>query len=116
LNTNKWGENIELTGDGMSDFKHISARHGHPDAKGDWPVRPGTETESIEYEAFPASMTPEDIKSIIELTVSQGRIGGNSGELIYDGAELDSYGINRVHIRRNPKSGEIQTAFPVGDE
>ncbi|ADQ67734.1 hypothetical protein [Halogeometricum borinquense] len=114
LDSDKWDEDIDLTGDSMHDFKHIVARHGHPAAGGDWPISPGTAMESVE-EAFPETMGPADIKQVIETAIEEGEVGGNSGELVYDGHKLDKYDISQIHVRRNSDSGIVQTAFASGE-
>ncbi len=70
--------------------------------------------EGIE-EAFPEVMGPEDIKQVIEMAIEEGEIGGNAGELVYDGHKLAKYDIGQVHVRRNSDSGIVQTAFASGE-
>ncbi|AWB28577.1 hypothetical protein HARCEL1_00780 [Halococcoides cellulosivorans] len=115
LQTNKWASDIDLTGDGMHDFKHVVARHAHPDADGDWPVQPGSEIEQFPEEAFPKEVGPGELKDAIEITVRRGNVGDDAGELVYSGSSLDRFGVDEITIRRNPKTGVIQTVYPSGD-
>ena len=111
LNTNKWSAEMELTGTGMHDFKHITARHGHPDSTDKWPVSPGNEQRSTK-EAFPVEWGPQKIKQIIQLTIKQGQKGDDSGELVYQGPKIAQYDFDEVVVRRNSSTGVIQTVFP----
>jgi len=114
LQTNKWADDVSLDGDGMHDFKHIVARHADSSSSDDydWPVTPGIEADPNDADLFPASLSPEEIKDVIEITIKHGDFGENSGEFIYSGPKLDQYGIqNQVVVRWNSQSGEIQSAF-----
>jgi len=114
LQTNKWADDVSLDGDGMHDFKHIVARHADSSSSDDydWPVTPRIEADPNDADLFPASLSPEEIKDVIEITIKHGDFGENSGEFIYSGPKLDQYGIqNQVVVRWNSQSGEIQSAF-----
>jgi hypothetical protein len=116
IETNKWEEEIGLAGDGMHDFKHITARHANQDADGDWPVSPGTERERPE-DQFPKHWGPEKIKDLIRITVREGSIGKNKGELVYpdsesDNTEFDDYHFDKVALFRNTSTGIIHSFYP----
>ena len=111
IQSNKWGDSVDLVGDGMHDFKHIVARHANPKSANDydWPVTPGSDlAESV----FPKSMGPQEIKDVIEIGIRNGNTGSNSGKIVYSGSELSEYAISEIIIRRNPDTGVIQTAYP----
>lgn len=60
-------------------------------------------------------MGPDDIKDAVEVTIKKGQTGKDPGELVYVGAEIQQYGIDKMHIRRNSNTGVIQTSYKSGE-
>jgi hypothetical protein len=111
IETNKWREEIGLVDSGMHDFKHITARHGHPNSDADWPVSPGSKRDT-EEDSFPEDWGDEKLKEIIRRTIRDGTIGDNAGELVYSDPEFDELSFDEVVLRRNTDLKIIQSFFP----
>ncbi|WP_244509623.1 eCIS core domain-containing protein [Haloferax larsenii] len=117
LQTDKWEAGTTFD-KGVHDWKHIVARHVHPDASGEWPIDPGSEISTERSAtAFPSQMDESTIKSIIENATHGASkedisIQANGYRTVkYDGTELPS-GIECVKIVYD-SSGQIVTAYPV---
>jgi hypothetical protein len=120
VNTNKW-KAIELEavlrkGPG---YKHVVARHGHPDAinPDSYPVTPGRRASlDEETDLFPSMYDNNDVKDLIMRAIDSSdssitRKSKNGIEYVYDVGED---GIDELWVIRDPDTGLIITAYPNG--
>ncbi|WP_204367388.1 eCIS core domain-containing protein [Natrinema altunense] len=117
LQTDKWEEGTTFD-KGAHDWKHIVARHVHPEAPGTWPIEPGTETsQQRTATAFPSDMDEPSIKETLKNAIQSATedeisVQANGYRTVeYKGSELPS-GIGAVKIVYD-RSSQIVTAYPL---
>jgi hypothetical protein len=123
ISTTKWSGSsyTEVLSNGPG-WRHITARHAHRDAPGNWPISPDLSTVSGVSKAedvFPASMTAKETEEAIMLAARKGEeVDGDSAKLVLKQSDTDTgsvlrkYDIEELVVIRDPSDGHIITAYP----